>query len=72
LVLNLYRKATHKAPAGMHLDGIGLAQNDGKPWRKASRSVEDVQAHLRHAKADTTANEYGQELPVRADGRIDV
>jgi hypothetical protein len=26
-------------------------------WRK------DIQAHLRHAKADTTANEYMQELP---------
>jgi hypothetical protein len=27
-------------------------------------SVKDIQAHLRHAKADTTANEYMQELPV--------
>ncbi len=26
-------------------------------------SVRDIQAHLRHAKADTTANEYMQELP---------
>ena len=26
-------------------------------------SVKDTQAHLRHAKADTTANEYMQELP---------
>ena len=26
-------------------------------------SVKDVQAHLRHSKADTTANEYMQELP---------
>jgi hypothetical protein len=26
-------------------------------------SVKDIQAHLRHAKADTTANEYVQELP---------
>jgi len=26
-------------------------------------SVKDIQAHLRHAKADTTANEYMQELP---------
>jgi hypothetical protein len=26
-------------------------------------SVNDIQAHLRHAKADTTANEYMQELP---------
>jgi len=25
-------------------------------------SVTDIQAHLRHAKADTTANEYMQEL----------
>jgi hypothetical protein len=25
--------------------------------------VEDIQAHLRHAKADTTADEYLQELP---------
>jgi len=25
-------------------------------------SVKDIQAHLRHAKADTTANEYMQEL----------
>jgi hypothetical protein len=26
-------------------------------------SVKDIQPHLRHAKADTTANEYMQELP---------
>jgi len=26
-------------------------------------SVKDIQAHLRHSKADTTANEYMQELP---------
>jgi hypothetical protein len=26
-------------------------------------SVKDIQAHLRHAKADTTANEHMQELP---------
>jgi hypothetical protein len=26
-------------------------------------SVKDIQAHLRHAKAATTANEYMQELP---------
>jgi integrase len=28
-------------------------------------SVKDIQAHLRHANADTTANEYMQELPER-------
>jgi integrase len=32
-----------------------LAQ--GKGW------VKDIQTHLRHSKADTTANEYMQELP---------
>jgi integrase len=26
-------------------------------------SVKDVQSHLRHSRADTTANEYMQELP---------
>jgi integrase len=26
-------------------------------------SIKDIQAHLRHAKADTTANEYMQSLP---------
>jgi integrase len=26
-------------------------------------SVKDIQTHLRHARADTTANEYMQELP---------
>jgi len=26
-------------------------------------SVKDIQAHLRHSKADTTATEYMQELP---------
>ncbi len=26
-------------------------------------SVKDIQAHLRHAKADTTASEYMPELP---------
>jgi integrase len=33
------------------------------------RSVKDIQAHLRHSKADTTANEYMQELP-ESVGRI--
>jgi hypothetical protein len=28
-------------------------------------SVKDIQAHLRHAKADTPANEYMQEMPER-------
>lgn len=33
-------------------------------------SVKDIQAHLRRAKADTTANEYMRELPEREeDGR---
>ena len=31
-------------------------------------SVKDIQAHLRHSKADTTANEYMQEL--RERGRM--
>ncbi len=26
-------------------------------------SVKDIQSHLRHSRADTTANEYIQELP---------
>jgi hypothetical protein len=26
-------------------------------------SVKDIQAHLRHSRPDTTANEYMQELP---------
>lgn len=26
-------------------------------------SVKDIQSHLRHSRADTTANEYMQELP---------
>jgi integrase len=30
---------------------------------QSTGSVKDIQAHLRHAKADTTANEYMQELP---------
>ena len=30
---------------------------------QGKRSRKDVQAHLRHSKADTTANEYMQELP---------
>jgi hypothetical protein len=30
---------------------------------KSMGSVKDIQAHLRHAKADTMANEYMQELP---------
>ena len=28
-------------------------------------SVKDVQSHLRHSRADTTVNEYMQELPER-------
>lgn len=32
-------------------------------------SVKDIQAHLRHAKADTTANEYMQEGERKEDGR---
>jgi integrase len=26
-------------------------------------SVKDIQSHLRHSRADTTANDYMQELP---------
>ncbi len=29
----------------------------------AQTSVKDIQAHLRHSRADTTANEYVQEFP---------
>jgi hypothetical protein len=32
--------------------------------------VKDIRAHLRHAKADTTANEYMQELPESVTQRI--
>ena len=31
--------------------------------KNAVGSVKDIQAHLRRSKADTTANEYMQELP---------
>ena len=30
---------------------------------QGKRSVKDVQAHLRHSRADTRANKYMQELP---------
>jgi len=40
-----------------------LAQKEG--------SVKDIQAHLRHAKADTTANEYMQELPETVKPMVD-
>ena len=30
---------------------------------QSKESVKDIQTHLRHSKADTTANEYRQELP---------
>ncbi|WP_433970435.1 hypothetical protein [Tunturiibacter gelidiferens] len=33
-------------------------------------SVKDIQAHLRHAKADTTANEYMQALPESVQGMV--
>jgi hypothetical protein len=33
-------------------------------------SVKEIQAHLRHAKADTTANEYMQELPESVKGMV--
>ena len=39
-----------------------LCEDDGDPGAEDG-SVKDIQAHLRHAKADTTANEYMQELP---------
>ena len=34
-------------------------------------SVKDIQAHLRHSKADTTANEYMQELPESVKQMVD-
>ena len=34
-------------------------------------SVKDIQAHLWHAKADTTANEYMQELPESVKQMVD-
>jgi len=33
------------------------------PQAQGRGSVKDIQAHLRHTKADTTANEYLQALP---------
>ena len=38
------------------------AQNPG--------SVKDIQSHLRHSRADTTANEYMQELPERVQQMV--
>ena len=38
-----------------------LAQNE--PGTPSMGSVKDIQAHLRHSRPDTTANEYMQELP---------
>ena len=34
-------------------------------------SVKDIQAHLRHSKADTIANEYMQELPESVKQMVD-
>ena len=34
-------------------------------------SVKDIQAHLRHAKADTTANECMEELPASVKEMVD-
>lgn len=34
-------------------------------------SVKDIQVHLRHAKADTTANEYMEELPESVKQMVD-
>ena len=34
-------------------------------------SVKDIQAHLRHAKADTTADEYMQSLPESVKRMVD-
>ena len=34
-------------------------------------TVKDIQAHLRHSKADTTANEYMQELPESVKQMVD-
>ena len=34
-------------------------------------SVKDIQAHLRHAKADTTANEYMQDLPESVERMVE-
>ncbi len=34
-------------------------------------SVKDIQAHLRHAKPDLTANEYMQELPESVKQMVD-
>ena len=36
---------------------------DLEPSKNTVGSVKDIQAHLRHSKADNTANEYMQELP---------
>jgi integrase len=33
-------------------------------------SVKDIQSHLRHSRADTTANEYMQELPESVQQRV--
>jgi integrase len=51
-------------------DGLGIPKLNFQVLRRtmATRaqnlgSVKDIQSHLRHSRADTTANEYMQELP---------
>jgi integrase len=51
-------------------DGLGISKLNFQVRRRtmATRAqnlglVKDIQSHLRHSRADTTANEYMQELP---------
>ena len=47
-------------------DEKSVSRHQPSPRRRARYSVKDIQAHRRHANADTTANEYIQELPESA------
>ena len=38
---------------------------------QSKESVKDIQTHLRHSKADTTANEYRQELPESVERMVE-
>jgi hypothetical protein len=59
-------------------EGLGLPKLNFQVLRRTMAtlaqgkgSVKDIQAHLRHAKADTTANEYTQELPESVERMVE-
>lgn len=70
----LAQRASGLPPVGLPKLNFQVLRRTMATLAQGTGSAKDIQAHLRHAKVDTTANEYMQEVAAEcwADGGSDV